>query len=238
MDGIEVDAEPASGLGLASVLIPPGAHTVEIAWGTSTAVWLGRLVTAAGWVAVFMLLSQAMNGLGFLGSGRGVGLTLVRQVWLPVAWLAAGALMVLAASGITTRTWDFSAIGADYGNVRLEGVRSIPPLRAGDVAPVHLTWFVKGSGEPVRAFVHLVDEAGVGLSQHDIPPGGVNTPYQSWMAGQILHSTHNIKIPDSLPPGSYRLVAGLYYPEQVNEPIVPVNGSSPRLEIGSIEVLP
>ena len=238
MDGTEVDAEPASGLGIASVLVPPGAHTVEIYWGTTTAVWLGRLVTAAGWVVVFLLLSQAGRGLGFLGNGRGVFLTPVGQVWPPVTWLAVGAFMVLAASGITARTWDFSAIGADYGIVRLEGVRSIPPLRAGDIAPVSLTWLVKSPGEPVKAFVHLVDEAGVGLSQDDIPPGGVNSPYQSWMAGQILHSTHNIRIPESLPPGSYRLVAGLYYPDQVGEPIVPVNGNQARLEIGSVDVLP
>ena len=238
VDDVHVDAQPATGLGLASVTIPPGAHTVEIAWGTTTAVWLGRLVTATGWLVVFILLSQTSSLMEFLRRGQGVGLPAVWRFWIPFAWLAIGAFMLLAASGITTRTWDFSAIGADYGNVRLEGVRSIPPLRAGDVAPVHLTWLVKGSGEPVKAFVHLVDEAGVGLSQHDIPPGGVNTPYQSWMAGQILHSTHNIKIPDSLPPGSYRLVAGLYFPEQVNEPIVPVNGSSSRLEIGSIEVMP
>lgn len=238
IDGVGVESEPASGLGLASVMVPPGVHTVEIAWETTTAVWLGRTVTTAGWVMVFMLMSQAGNGIGDLVRRRGEGLTVVRRIWLPIAWIAVGALMLLAASGITTRTWDFSVIGADYGTVRLEGIRSIPPLRAGDVAPVHLTWLVKGSGEPVKAFVHLVDEAGVGLSQHDSPPGGVNTPYQSWIPGRILHSIHNIKLPDSLPPGTYRLVAGLYDPEQANEPIVPVNGSSPRLEIGTVDVLP
>lgn len=91
---------------------------------------------------------------------------------------------------------------------------------------------------PVKTFVHLVDAEGVGISQHDIPPGGVNTPHQSWMPGRILHSTHEIKIPDSLAPGNYRLVAGLYYPAQANDTIVPVNGSSSRLEIGTVRVLP
>lgn len=239
IDGVVVESEPASGLGLASVTVPPGLHTVEIAWETTTAVWLGRTVTAAGWAMVLVLMSQARNGLGVLIRRRGAGLlTRWRRIWLPIAWTAVGVLMFLAASGITARTWDYSAIGADYGNIRLEGIRSIPPLHAGDAAPVQLTWLVKGKGEQVKAFVHLVDEAGVGLSQHDIPPGGVNTPHQSWMAGRILHSNHVIEIPDSLPPGSYRLVAGLYDPEQVNEPIVPVNGSSHRLEIGSVEVLP
>ena len=238
VDGIQVDVQPATGLGLASVTIPPGAHSVDIAWGTTAAVWMGRLVTATGWLVVFILLGQTSGLLVFLRRGQGVGFQEVRRFWLSFVWLAIGGLMLLAASGFTARTRDVSAIAADYGFVRLEGVRSIPPLRAGEVAPVHLTWLAKGPGEPVSAFVHLVDETGNGLSQHDGPPGGKNTPYQSWMAGLILHSTHNITIPDSLPPGRYRLIAGLYYPDQSHEPIVPMNGDNPRLEIGSLEVLP
>ena len=146
--------------------------------------------------------------------------------------------MMLGASGITARNWEVSAVAADYGFIRLEGVRSPMPLRAGELAPVKLTWLATGPGEPVSAFVHLVDESGNGLSQHDGPPGGKDTPFQSWMPGLILYSTHNITIPDSLPPGTYRLVAGLYYPEQAHEPILPVNGNTPRLEIGYVEVIP
>lgn len=238
IDGAEVPAEPATGLGLATVVVPPGLHTVEIAWETTTAVWIGRLVTAAGWVVLFTLLYQAGMGRGSLLRWRGVELLELRKFLPPVIWLAVGAVGLLAASGLTVRSWDFTAIGADYGSIRLEGIRSIPTLRAGDVAPVHLTWLVKGTGEPVKAFVHLVDEAGVGLSQHDIPPGGTNTPHQSWIPGRLLHSAHHLEIPDSLPPGSYRLVAGLYYLDNALEPIVPANGSGPRLEIGSLEVMP
>lgn len=238
VDGIQVDVQPATGLGLASVTVPPGAHSVDIAWGTTAAVWMGRLVTATGWLVVFILLGQTSGLLLFLRRGKGIDFQEVRRFWLSFVWLAIGGLMLLAVSGYTERTRDVSAIAADYGFVRLEGVRSIPPLRAGEVAPVHLTWLAKGPGEPVSAFVHLVDETGNGLSQDDGPPGGKNTPFQSWMAGLILHSTHNIAIPASLPPGRYRLIAGLYYPDLSHEPIVPMNGDNPRLEIGSLEVLP
>lgn len=238
VDGVQVDAEPAPGLGLASVTIPRGAHEVEIKWGTTAAVWLGRLVTTAGWLGVFLVLSQKRNLWDFFRKRKRIGLSAVWRFRLPVVWIAIGALMLLAASGIAARTWYAEAIAADYGFVRLEGVRSNPPMRAGEVAPVHLTWLVTGPGEPVRAFVHLVDEKGNGLSQNDVPPGGRNTPYQSWVAGLILHSTHNITMPDSLPAGRYRLIAGLYYPEKANDPLVPINGNSPRLEIGSLEVLP
>ena len=215
VDGAQVDAQPATGLALASVEIPPGIHEVEIAWKATTAVWLGRIVTATGWLVVLILLTHAANVMDLLRKARGTGLRAVLRALPPVVWLAVGALMAVAASGVTARTWDVTAIGADYGNIRLEGVRSIPPVRAGEVAPVQLRWVVTGPGAPVSAFVHLVDETGMGLSQHDGPPGGPDTPYQSWAPGLILRSTHNITTPDSLPPGKYRLIAGLYYPDHI-----------------------
>ena len=233
VDGVPVEVQPATAFSLASVMIPPGTHTVEFAWRATTAVWLGRIVTAVGWLAVLILLSHAAKATDLFRRAKKAGLRGVWQVRSPFVWLVVGALMVVAASGVTARTWDVTAIGADYGNIRLEGVRAIPPVRAGEVAPVHLIWLVTGPGAPVKAFVHLVDETGMVVSQYDGPPGGPNTPYQSWTPGLILNSTHNIIIPDTLPSGSFRLVAGLYYPDQSHEPLVPLNGDNPRLVIGT-----
>ena len=238
VDGVPVEVEPATAFSLASVMIPPGTHTVEFAWRATTAVWLGRIVTAVGWLAVLILLSHAANATDLFRRAQKAGWRAVWQVRSPLVWLAVGAFMVVAAAGVTARTWDVAAIGADYGNIRLEGVRSMPPVRAGEIAPVHLTWLVTGPGAPVKAFVHLVDETGMVVSQYDGPPGGPNTPYQSWTPGLILNSTHNIIIPDTLPSGSFRLVAGPYYPDQSHEPLVPLNGDNSRLVIGTLDVLP
>ena len=238
VDGFQVDVQPSTAFSLASVEIPPGTHTVELAWRATSAVWLGRIVTAVGWFVVLLLLSHAARTAYLFRRARGAGLRAVRQFWSPLVWLAVGAFMVVGASDITARTWDVTAIGADYGNIRLEGVRAIPPVRAGEVAPIHLTWTVTGAGGPVSVFVHLVDETGMGVSQHDGPPGGTQSPYQSWTPGLILNSTHNITVPDSMTPGTYRLIAGLYYPDQGAEPLVPLNGENSRLQIGTLEVLP
>ena len=78
----------------------------------------------------------------------------------------------------------------------------------------------------MSAFVHLVDEAGMGIGQHDGPPGDSEAPYKIWTPGLILTSTHNITTPDTLPPGRYRLIAGLYYPNTSHEPIMPLNGDN------------
>ena len=238
VDGIQVEVEPATAFSLASVVIPPGTHTVEFAWRATTAVWLGRIVTAIGWLVVLILLSHAARAMDLLRRAQKAGWRAVWQLRSPLVWLVVGAFMIVAASGATVRTWDATAIGADYGIIRLESVRSIPPVRAGEVAPVRLTWLVTGPGAPVSAFVHLVDEAGMGIGQHDGPPGDSEAPYKIWTPGLILTSTHNITTPDTLPPGRYRLIAGLYYPNTSHEPIVPLNGDNSRLEIGTLEVLP
>ena len=238
MDGVQVDTQPATNLALTGVTVPPGTHTVELAWGVTRAVWFGRVLTTVGWVVVSALLLKAGKGSAALRSGRDSDPPTGRRYWPLVVWLAVGALMLVAASNITARTWDRAGKGADYGSIRLEGVLPPPPTRVGEVAPIQLTWFVKGPGEPLSAFVHLVDEVGAIIAQDDGPPGGAYTPYSRWSPGLILHSTHNITVPASLPPGNYRLIAGLYYPATPLEPLVPMNADSPRLEIGMLKVLP
>ena len=238
LDGKQVQVEPASQLSLASVRVPPGTYDVVLAWGPSRSVWIGRFLTAIGWTTVFALLYLGSRGAGTVWPISRSSFRNYRH-FLPLGgWLAIGALMVLAASGIADRTWEVTALGVDYGNIRLEGVRPPPPTRAGEQATVQLWWSAKTAGVPVSAFVHLVDETGMGVSQDDGPPGGQYTPYQRWEPGLVLNSTHHITVPESLSPGNYSLVAGLYFPDISHEPIVPLNGGNARLEIGVLQVLP
>ena len=118
VDGIQVEVQPATAFSLASVVIPPGTHTVEFAWRATTAVWLGRIVTAVGWLVVLILMSHAARATDLFCRAQKAGLRGVWQVRTPLVWLAVGAFMIVAASGVTARTWDVAAIGADYGHIR------------------------------------------------------------------------------------------------------------------------
>jgi len=238
LDGIQAKVEPAGQLSLASVEVPPGTYDVVFSWSPSPSVWFGRLLTSVGWLVVFAMLYVESKGPVTRRSGGRTILLSCRRYWLLGGWLAVGVAIATVASGIADRTWEVSPIGADYGNIRLEGVRLPVPARAGEVAQIQLTWAVKTAGVPVSAFVHLVDERGMGVSQHDGPPGGQYTPYPRWVPGLVLNSTHYITVPETLSPGTYRLVAGLYFPDISHEPLMPVNGSNARLEIGTLEVLP
>ena len=238
LNGIRAEVEPAGDLSLASVQVPPGTHDVVLAWGPSPSVWTGRLVTAVGWILVYVLLYLGLRETGPLWPGRKSLLTNFRRALPICGWLAIGGLLVVGSSGITDRTREVSTLGAEYENIRLEGVRLPPPTRAGDEAAVQFWWSIKTPGVPVSAFVHLVDETGMGVSQDDGPPGGAYTPYQRWAPGLVLTSTHYITVPETLSPGTYRLIAGLYFPDVSNEPLVPLNGDVARLEIGALQVIP
>ncbi len=91
----------------------------------------------------------------------------------------------------------------------------------------------------LSAFLHLVDEAGMRIAHQDVPAGGTyDTPLLSWAAGPVLRSNRNLTILESLPPGKYRLWAGLYYCDDPHESLVTLNANGSPLEIGMVEVSP
>lgn len=61
------------------------------------------------------------------------------------------------------------------------------------------------------SYVHVVDEAGQGVGQHDHQPGGEVYPTHLWPVGEILRDQHVINLPATLAAGRYRLRVGLYH---------------------------
>ena len=238
IDGDRVPVEPEGRLSLVSVKVPSGNHELVLDWGATRAVWIGRALTALGWLVVLLLTILPVVS---RRRGRGPGTTAFppyRDALPAAAWLVFGAVIVVVSSGMTSRTWNVTPVEAKYGGILLEAVRESPPTHAGEVAPVQLYWMVTGAPTPVKAFVHLVDETGLSVTQADVNPGGDYTPFQRWEIGQLLTSTHKFTVPESLPPGSYRLIAGLYHPDSSHEPLKPLNLDASRIEIGSLDVLP
>jgi len=80
---------------------------------------------------------------------------------------------------------------------------------------IHLTlyWHPIGTTDKFYSvFVHLVDEKGQDVAYGDSPPVNGQTPTTSWVPGEYIADPHFILIPESLPPGLYRLQVGLYLP--------------------------
>jgi hypothetical protein len=66
------------------------------------------------------------------------------------------------------------------------------------------------SAAQYTVFVHLRDDAGNNLAQIDVPPWSGLFPPRLWPAVAPVTDRIDLALPPNLPPGSYRLVLGMY----------------------------
>ncbi len=79
---------------------------------------------------------------------------------------------------------------------------------------------------PVTAFVHLYDQFGRLIAQHDSPPARNFVPYHTWQPGDMISDQHTITISSPLSPGQYILAVGLYDPQTGERLPAQSNGTS------------
>jgi hypothetical protein len=108
---------------------------------------------------------------------------------------------------------DASTYLADFGPARLvEAGSPATVVSAGDEVPVALLWQAAAatSSEPLIVVVQLLDEGGqVAASLEEEPLQG-RYPTSTWQPNELVSDRHSLALPASLPPGRYRLIAGLY----------------------------
>ncbi len=84
-------------------------------------------------------------------------------------------------------------------------------LQPGDIVEVTLFWQTAVLLQNrYKVFLHLLNEDGNLVSQRDSEPGGGLALTTTWQPGEVVLDNHGLLIPSDLPPGSYRLVLGLY----------------------------
>jgi 4-amino-4-deoxy-L-arabinose transferase-like glycosyltransferase len=96
----------------------------------------------------------------------------------------------------------------------------VPPDESAALQPkgraaLQVTLFWTASQTPDQdytVFVHLYDVAGELRASHDGPPLYGYLPTREWKIHEIIPDRHDIPLPGDLPPGQYRLVAGMYDP--------------------------
>jgi hypothetical protein len=108
-----------------------------------------------------------------------------------------------------------AAVAADVrwnGLITLEGYALYPQsMAAGDIAQVTLYWRTDEKlTERYKVFIHLVDEQGQLVAQHDSEPGGGLILTTSWQPGQTVVDNHGLLVPIDTPAGHYAVLAGLY----------------------------
>jgi hypothetical protein len=85
---------------------------------------------------------------------------------------------------------------------------------AAEALPVTLVWQAAEVpfGGSYTVFVHLLDEAGNLIGQHDGLPVNGSRPTPSWLPGEYLVDVHEVRLRDTSFSGRANLVVGLYDP--------------------------
>lgn len=121
-------------------------------------------------------------------------------------------------------------VNADFGKAdlgRQMRLRGYDAARENDTLTVTLYWEALAP-MPVdyTVFVHLLGPDGQLVAQHDHGPWWeVAIPTSTWQPGEKLRDRHALTLPAGLPPGQYRLQAGVYYWETLERLSVLENGT-------------
>jgi hypothetical protein len=88
-------------------------------------------------------------------------------------------------------------------------------------------------------FVHLLDEHDNRVAQFDGPPLEGLRPTSQWPPGALIVDQRQLRLPEGLPAGRYRILVGLYDPKTLGRaPVVPEAGAGGRFSGDSALVIP
>lgn len=133
-------------------------------------------------------------------------------------------------------------VGAILGErIRLEAVDwESSPSRPGETLALTVWWrALEAPGEPLTAFLHLLDEELTLRAQVDRPPTYGTYPPEAWRPGDLIADFRRLSLPADLPPGTYRLYVGMYRSETGERLPLELEGrrlEGDLLELGGIEV--
>ncbi len=182
--------------------------------------WQGRLLFPA--LATFaLLLAGGLRHLPRLPRGALLAGLALLTAWLPLGvivpaypWYTLPATR--AQQQVGTPTYARYAAAWEQG-IELHGwyTTPTPPLHAGQPINITLTWHaLERVPHDWTVFVHLVDQQGNIVAEHNSRPQVGQFPMPLWTPGDWLHDSHPLLLPADLPTGTYALRVGLYRPWQ------------------------
>jgi hypothetical protein len=222
VDGQAVPTYPSGELGLVSVDVPSGAHEVRLAFGATPARAVAMGLAVASAILWGVLAWRGRR------SGRGLGAASV------VIWSMA-LLFGLNSLGVGQRSWQPRPVKAAVEDVALLLGYDVARAPGEDALDVTLYWFaLRDIGTDFKVFVHLLDQGGQVVSQHDGDPVGGFTPTTRWRSGELIADRHRLPLPASLPDGNYALKAGMYQFQPLRNLLIEPATSDGRIYLGDV----
>jgi len=110
----------------------------------------------------------------------------------------------------------------------------------GETLPLALSWqTVETPEERLKVFIHILSNEGTLAAQSDAEPVFWLRPTDGWDTGETLVDRYYIPLPETMPPGDYTIMAGMYRPSGERLPIT--QEGTPQgdaLNLGQITVRP
>jgi hypothetical protein len=134
---------------------------------------------------------------------------------------------------------DLTPSGARFGDsITLQGYAlSTATLKPGDVLQVRLDWQTDAPLDTTyKVFVQLLNSDGGLAAQQDSEPNSGSAPTTTWTPGQTVIDRHGLAIPRDLPPGTYKLIIGLYNRDDSSARLPVATAGGDYLELGQILV--
>lgn len=123
------------------------------------------------------------------------------------------------------------------GFAEAAGVLISGSARPGQTVTTTVVWrATDGAEQNYTAFVQVWDAKGERKAGHDGAPCAGGCPTESWLAGEYLLDAHRLDLPADLPPGEYRIVAGMYESERLRK--LTTAGGSDIVELALLRVEP
>lgn len=221
-DGVPLAVGPAGPLGLVAVTVPPGDHTVRV-WFGETPLRLAAIAVSAVALAVLLLM---------LARGLGPARVLLGLVALVLVVVGPRLLHNHLDRESRPAVHVVNADVAPFARVAALELEE-RPARPGEAVPVTLIWQALAyNGRDLQTGLRLLplDGASRVLSERWGRPNRERTPTGKWLVGELVPDTLLLRIPNDLPPGRYRLQAGLRDPDASNRSPLGL------AEVGEIEV--
>ncbi len=177
----------------------------------------------------------------------------ISQVDPPLPLLESGALVRLG--GFAKRTDDKHWVQVEpannsgttpldsrfEGGLRLEAAATLTGARPGETLPVTLLWRAdKPPAADYSVFVQMLDADGANVAQWDGAPADAvsKLPASAWPVEWRGRHELSLALPETLPPGDYTVIAGMY--DWQTGQRLPILDSGRRdndwVEIGSVEI--
>jgi hypothetical protein len=120
--------------------------------------------------------------------------------------------------------------------LKLIGYQSSPAaLAPGATLPVTLYWQAEAEMDVnYTVFVQLLNRDWSVVAQQDVPPMSGDAPTSTWLPGEILADAYRLALPADLPPGDYRLIAGMYDPATGQR--LPTQAGGDFVDLGTVTI--